>query len=154
MKYIKITSIFLLVLLTFSSCITTKTRLGRECRKEIRTELKKYSDVLDLRRSKVNPYGGEYSLAPTMPSISIGLYVKPIHYNRETLIELSNKLIDFFNNDFFIDNEIVRKWGNGFNVSISFVLKEGEKHNIYYRVEYRGGEWMEKWYEIPYLYRH
>jgi hypothetical protein len=121
---------------------------------EIRTELKKYSDILDLRNTNINPYGIGYTFfSSTTPHISLGLYVKPRHYNRETLIELSSKLINFFNNEFFNDNEMIIKYGDMLNVSIYFILKEGKKHNIYYYVEYKQNEWIEKWCEIPFPYR-
>ncbi|MDR0442651.1 MAG: hypothetical protein LBH44_04500 [Treponema sp.] len=155
MKLTRITLVFFAVMLTFGSCkeMHENYQISSKHRKAIRTELGKYTDVLDLRRSEISPYGIGYSLGSAIPSISIGLYVKPTRYNRETLTELATKLADFFNNDFLVDNEMIMKWEGRFTISIYFVLIEGKKHYYQYQVMYGGGEWREEWHETPFLYR-
>jgi len=95
----------------------------------------------------------DYSFSSTTPHVSLGLYVKPTHYNREILTELSAKLINFFNTEFFNDNEMVTKWGDMFCVSIDFVLKEDKEHHVYYDATYGQNKWIEKWRETPFRYR-
>ena len=155
MKYINIFFIIFVVILNFGSCTSTKTK--RQHYKIIRTELKKYSDILDLCHSEIHLYGIGYSWSSTTPCISMALYVKPIHYNRETLNELSIKLIEIFNNDFYINDyfsdEGMMIWKEMFRINIYFILKEGKKHNIYYKWTYEKYEWAEEWCEIPIPYR-
>lgn len=153
MKQVKIILLFFAVIFIFSSCVSMFESRQRRSKhiKEINTELKKYSDVLDIRKTRINPYGiGYTSIGSTTPAISMSLYVKPTNNNREILNELGNNLIVFFNNE-IINNEWVSS-AIGFRIYINFYFIGVEQSIYYLRYEvgkwYEGGNWIEGCQEL------
>jgi hypothetical protein len=138
MKPVKAAFLFLAVILNFGSCETIQTRNSHN--REIRAELVKYSDVLDLERTEIHFSGRVYYLRGSAPSIYLSLYVKPDHSNRETLFSIRDGLIDFFENYWNTANE--GHW-LPYRVAINFTLGETK---TYYSVLYFISGWYERWY--------
>jgi hypothetical protein len=115
-------------------------------KREISVELDKYSDILDLTRTKIHFSGRGYYIGGSLPFISFSLYLKPENNNRETLIAIRDGLITFFNNN-------LKRRGYGFacGITINFLLEEaGETQYLYNLSRLFSSDkiWLELWYPL------
>ena len=138
MKPIKVVLLFFAVVLILGSCETIQTRNSHN--RELRAELCKYSDVLDLERTEIFFKGRGYYLRGSAPSIYLSLYVKPEHSNRETIFAIRDELIDFFEK--YWDTTSKRHWLS-YRVAINFTLGETK---TYYSVMHYTSRWFGRWY--------
>ena len=147
MKLIKIILAFVVVILLFASCETTRNKTLHN--NEIRTELKKYADVLNLKQTKIYFSGSGYSLVYNGPtSISLNLYLKSVPDNRETVISIRDELIDYFN---AITWKIGGERGFYQMLQISFWLKENGKNVLFHNLLRYDSDnvWSEWWRGDP-----
>jgi hypothetical protein len=147
MKSIKTILVFLCIILTFNSCSTTRKRNVHK--RDIKTKLSKYSDVIDLNRSEIYLDGaGYYFFNSSEPLINLSLYLRPDHNNREIIIGIRDDLIAFFGTNYW---EARRMYNYPKKISIDFVLEENGKikkiYNLYHFSDLHRGEyeWYERW---------
>jgi hypothetical protein len=137
----KIALIFIAVMLTFDSC-TTQLKVVH--RRELRTELSKYVDALDLRRTEIILYGFGYTrIGSALPYIGLYLYLRPDHNNHEAIITIRDELITFLRNN---------DWEARGAITIDFRSKESRETKSIYYVQYDEYEceWNEWWVdELP-----
>jgi hypothetical protein len=148
MKPIKVTLLFLAIILNLVSCETIRTRNSHS--REIRAKLDKYSDVLDLARTEIYFEGGVYYLLGSEPTVYLSLYVKPDHNNREMLFYIRDELIDFFENHSWETTRGGYRFIDSFygKVVINFTLGETKTYySVYHnRVYDYTSLWLERWY--------
>jgi hypothetical protein len=138
MKPIKVTLLFFAVVLNFCFCETTQLRNLHD--RELRAELGKYSDALDLVRTEIHFDGMGYYLFGVPPSIYLSLYVKSDHINRETLFTIRDGLINFFSNCW---DTTTGRYSFTKKIAINFTLGETK---TYYSVLHYSTVWVERWY--------
>jgi hypothetical protein len=98
MKLMKLALVFCIVVLTFSSCERTFRRKIHN--REIRAELDKFSDILNIVNSRIYLEGGSYYFfSSSKPTILLSLYLKPNNNNSEKIIAIRDDLIVFFENN-------------------------------------------------------
>jgi len=125
-KIIKVLLIFFMFFSTLFFVIGITDKASKSIKKrnvhnqELLAELRKYSNVLDIDRTKIKFAGsGYYFFSSSMPRISLSLYLKHDYNSCEKLIEIRNKLIVFFiNNNWekrekYAYPELIRRSRNG-----------------------------------------
>jgi len=151
MKIKRILLLFVVIVITFSSC--EEAHLRRLHNKMLNTELDKYSDIFDLSRTKIEFSGrGYYWIPSSPPVIEVYLFLKPTHDNREELISIRNEFIDYFNKNWRTDGNK----GFYYRIAITFMIEKNQENIPFYilthEIHYDG--WTEWWYqeniEIPY----
>jgi hypothetical protein len=68
--------------------------------RELRAELERFSEYLDIRRSSIFISGWSYNIFHSSPPhVSMALYLIPNCNNRETIVWIRDRLILFFENN-------------------------------------------------------
>lgn len=147
MKSARATVTFFLVVLVFGSCEEAIEKSMHN--KEIRVELGKYADVLDLERVKIDFIGGAYKFFSSAESrIDMVLYLKPGRSSHETITAVRDGVVAFFDNNFW---ETRGRYSFPDQVIIDFVVEDDEEMKIIYRAYtiidpiYEGYEWFGRW---------
>ena len=136
MKPFKVILLLLAVILAFASCGTIKKRYMHK--QELRTELRKYSDVLDLARTEIDIRGsGYYFFSSAMPVLNLYLYLKPGLNNYETVTGIRDGLVVFFNNNTW---KTRGKKGYPEYIRVTFMANENGGAQLLYELATRGIE--------------
>ena len=111
---------------------------------EIHLFLNKYSNILDIERTKINFQGsGYYFFHSSRPGINISLYLKSYFKECEILLSIRNELIDFFNNNRWEKREkhAFPEW-----VVVNFFLRKDEEAELFYWFEFDSYEqlWIDQ----------
>jgi hypothetical protein len=173
MKQMNVTLPFFIIVIALNSCIGLPGNKTLQ-KKGIRGELAKYSDALDLSRTRFDTTSRWYNyFGSSSPYLGLHLYLRPGSNNRETVIRIRDGLIAYFD----IHGEAIEELRKATSISggridfdafragkkdlqergiydyppvrIEFLYKEASKTKIFYRVwhSYSASDmWDEVWF--------
>lgn len=95
MRAYKIVLLFTIFLIFFISCSTTQLRSMHN--NELRAELERFNEYLDIRESLIFLTGWSYSFFHSSPpQVTVHLRLIPNYDNHETIVWIRDELIYFF----------------------------------------------------------